>query len=46
MTEKVKIDMQFGFMRGKGTIDVIFIEQLQETYIAKKKGLWMLFIDL
>ena len=39
---KVKIDnMQFGFMKGKGTTDAIFIvRQLQERYLAKKKGLW------
>jgi len=45
--EKVKTNnMQFGFMRGKGTTDAIFIaRQLQEKYIAKKKGLWMAFVD-
>jgi len=44
----VKIDdMQFGFMAGKGTTDAIFIvRQLQEKYLAKKKDLWMAFIDL
>ena len=44
----VKIDdMQFGFMAGKGTTDAIFIvRQLQEKYRAKKKDLWMAFVDL
>jgi hypothetical protein len=44
----VKIDsMQFGFMAGKGTTDAIFIvRQLQEKYLAKKKALWMAFVDL
>jgi hypothetical protein len=44
----VKIDdMQFGFMAGKGTTDAIFIvRQLQEKYLAKKKDLWMAFVDL
>ena len=35
------------FMAGKGTTDAIFIvRQLQEKYVAKKKDLWMAFIDL
>jgi hypothetical protein len=44
----VKVDdMQFGFMAGKGTTDAIFVvRQLQENYLAKKKGLWMAFVDL
>ena len=44
----VKIDeMQFRFMSGKGTTDVIFIvRQLQEKYLAKKKELWTAFVDL
>ena len=34
-------------MKGKGTTDAIFIvRQLQERYLAKKKGLWMAFVDL
>src|SRR5438445_8402418 len=46
--DRVKIDnMQFGFSPGKGTTDAIFIvRQLQEKYLAKKKDLWMAFIDL
>ena len=45
---KVNIDsMQFGFMSGKSTTDAIFIvRQLQEKYLAKKKQLWMAFVDL
>ena len=40
-------DMQFGFMAGKGMTDAIFIvRQLQEKYLAKKKDLWMAFVDL
>ena len=40
-------DMQFGFMAGKGTTDAIFVvRQLQEKYLAKKKDLWMAFVDL
>ena len=37
----VKIDdMQFGFQSGVGTMDAIFIvHQLQEKYLAAKKGL-------
>ena len=44
----VKVDdMQFGFMSGKGTTDSIFVvRQLQEKYLAKKKDLWMAFVDL
>ena len=40
-------DMQFGFMPGKGTIDVIFIaRQLQEKYLGKNKNLYFAFVDL
>ena len=44
----VNIDsMQFGFMAGKGTTDAIFIvRQLEEKYLAKKKQLWLAFVDL
>ena len=39
--------MQFGFMKGRGTTDAIFIvRQLQEKYLAKNRDLWMAFIDL
>ena len=39
--------MQFGFTLGKGTTDAIFIvRQMQEKYLAKKKELWMTFVDL
>jgi hypothetical protein len=45
---KVKIDgMQFGFRSGKGTTDAIFIvRQVQEKFLAKRKELWMAFVDL
>src|SRR5664279_4118418 len=44
----VKVDdMQLGFTAGKGTTDAIFVVmQLQEIYLAKKKDLWMAFVDL
>ena len=39
--------MQFGFMKGKGTTDAIFIvRKLQEKYLAKNRDLRMAFIDL
>ena len=39
--------MQFGFIPGRGTTDVIFIiRQLQEKYLAVKKPLYLAFIDL
>ena len=39
--------MQCGFTAGKGTTDAIFIvRQMQEKYLAKKKELWMAFVDL
>ena len=46
--EKVKIDaMQFGFMPGKGTTDVIFtVWQMQEKYGCKGKKLYFAFVDL
>ena len=40
-------NMQFGFMPGKGTTDVIFImRQVQEKRQAKKKKLYYAFVDL
>jgi len=40
-------DMQFGFIRGKGTIDTIFIvRQMQEKFKAKGKKLYFDFLDL
>ena len=46
--EQAKIDsMQFGFMKGCGTTDAIFIlRQLQEKYMAKNKKLYFAFVDL
>ena len=45
---KVALDsMQFGFTAGKGTTDAIFIvRQVQEKHLAKKRELWMAFVDL
>jgi len=40
-------DMQFAFMKGKGTTDAIFIvRQLQEKFTAKEKKLYFGFVDL
>ena len=39
--------MQFGFMKGKGTSDAIFIvRQMQEKFRAKGKKLYFGFVDL
>jgi len=40
-------DMQFGFMKGKGTTDTIFIvRQMQEKFRANGKKLYFGFVDL
>ena len=40
-------DMQFGFRKGRGTTDAVFIvKQLQEKYIGKGKDLYFTFVDL
>jgi len=40
-------DMQFGFMKGKGTTDTIFIvRQIQEKFRANVKKLYFGFVDL
>jgi len=40
-------DMQFGFMKGKGKTDTIFIvRQMQEKFRAKGKKLYFGFVDL
>ena len=40
-------DMQFGFMKGKGTTDAIFtVRQMQETFRVKGKKLYFGFVDL
>jgi len=46
--EKVKIDaMQFGFMPGKGTSDVVFtVQQMQEKCGCRGKKLYFAFVDL
>jgi hypothetical protein len=45
---RVKIDeMEFGFSKGNGTIDAIFIvRRLQEKYLGVKRELWLAFVDL
>ena len=41
------VNMQFGFMPGKGTTYAIFImEQVQDKHQAKKKKLYYAFVDL
>jgi len=40
-------DMQFGFMKGKGSTDGIFIlRQMQEKFKPKGKKLYFAFVDL
>ena len=40
-------EMQFGFMPGKGTVDVIFIvRRMQEKYQKKDKKLYVCFVDM
>ena len=40
-------DMQFGFMKGKGTTDAIFMaRQMQENFAVKGKKLYFGFEDL
>jgi len=40
-------DMQFGFMKGKGTTDTIFIlRQMQEKFRAKGRKVYFGFMDL
>ena len=48
LRQKVKIDnIQFGFVPGKGTVDVIFmVRQLQEKFLEKRKDLFFAFVDL
>ena len=39
--------MQFGFMKGKGTTDAIFMaRQMQENFRVKGKKLYFGFVDL
>ena len=39
-------NMQFGFSPGKGTIDALFIIQLQEKHLEVHKDLFIIFVDL
>jgi len=40
-------DMEFGFMKGKGTTDAIFtVRQMQENFRVKRKKLYFGFVDL
>jgi len=42
-----QIDMQFGFMKGKGTTDAIFVaRQMQENFRVKGKKVYFGFVDL
>ena len=39
-------NMQFGFIPGRGTTDVIFIfRRLREKYMQKKKNIYFAFVD-
>ena len=39
--------MQYGFMSGKGTVDAVFVlRRLKETFGAKNKKLFFIFVDL
>jgi len=38
--------MQFGFMKGKGTTDAIFIVRQMQKFRAKGKKLYFGFVDL
>ena len=46
--QKIEVDdMQFGFMKGKGTTDAIFtVRQTQENFRVKGKKLYFGFVDL
>ena len=48
LRELVEInDMQFGFSKGKGTSDAVFVvQQLQEKFREKKRDLLFTFVDL
>ena len=48
MRQQIKIDdMQFGFMKGKKTIDAIFMARhMQENFRVKSKKLYLGFVDL
>jgi len=39
-------DMEFGFMKGKGTTDAIYTRQMQKKFRAKGKKLYFGFVDL
>ena len=39
-------DMQFGFMKGKGTSDIFMARQMQENFRVKGKKLYFGFMDL
>ena len=46
--QQIEVDnMQFGFMKGKGTTDAIFtVRQMQEKFRVKGKKLYFGFVDL
>jgi len=45
--QQIHIDaMQFGFMKGKGTTDAIFIVRQMQKFRAKRKKLYFGFVDL
>ena len=48
LKQKTKIsETQFGFMEGKSAMEAIFsLRQLMKNYWAKRKSLYIVFIDL
>ena len=45
--QQIESDMQFGFMKGKGTTDAIFMaRQMQKNFRVKGKKLYFGFVDL
>ena len=47
LIKRLKDDMQFGFVKGKGTTDAICtVRQMQENFRVKGKKLYFGFVDL
>jgi len=44
--QQIDIDMQFGFVKRKGTTDSIFILRQMQKFISKGKKLYYSFVDL
>ena len=39
-------NMKFGFVPGKGTIDAFILWRMLEEFLAKRRKLYMCFVDL